>query len=139
MTWYAETDDLRRRQITADVAVALWVLLWLRIADRAGGVPGTGGGLRSPLDAAAGAGDALAGAGAAQQAAVDTLALLLALAIGGFPICGGCCAGAARPHTLTPESRRTDRCPSECAGPCMPPRGRENGVAGRRRRVILVL
>lgn len=118
MTWYAETDGLRRRQITVDVVVALWVLLWLRIgwavhqgvqrlagpgveleqagegladglrrtAERAGSVPGIGGGLRSPLDAAAGAGDALAGAGAAQQAAVGTLALLLALAIGGFPI-----------------------------------------------------
>lgn len=118
MTWYAETDGLRRRQIIADVAVALWVLLWLRVgwavhegvqrlagpgveleqageglagglretAERAGSVPGIGGGLRSPLDAAAGAGDALAGAGAAQQAAVGALALLLALAIGGFPI-----------------------------------------------------
>lgn len=55
-------------------------------AERAGSVPGIGGGLRTPLDAAAGAGDALASAGAAQQDAVGTLALLLALAIGGFPI-----------------------------------------------------
>lgn len=117
-TWYAETAELRRRQITADVAVALWVLLWLQIGralhggvqrlagpgvelqqageglssglrgagDRVGGIPGLGGGLRAPLDAAAGAGDALARAGAAQQAAVGTLALLLALAVAGLPV-----------------------------------------------------
>ena len=30
-TWYAETTELRRRQIAVDLAVALWVLLWLRI------------------------------------------------------------------------------------------------------------
>lgn len=118
MTWYAETADLRRRQIVTDVLVAAWVLLWLRVgwalhdgvqrlaapgveleeagigladglrgaAERAGRLPGIGDGLRSPLDAAAGAGDALAGAGAAQQSAVGTLALLLALLLGGLPI-----------------------------------------------------
>jgi len=31
MTWYAETADLRRRQIATDALVALWILLWLRI------------------------------------------------------------------------------------------------------------
>jgi hypothetical protein len=118
MTWYAESPDLRRRQIAVDVVVALWVLLWLRVAsavhdgvqrlagpgadledagndlagglsgaaERAGSVPGIGGGLRAPLDAAASAGEAVAGAGMAQQEAVGTLALLLALAVGGFPI-----------------------------------------------------
>jgi hypothetical protein len=118
MTWYAETPDLRRRQITVDVLVAVWVLLWLRVglavhdgvqrlagpgvelqeagtglsgglrgaAERAGSVPGIGGGLRAPLDAAAGAGDLLADAGAAQQAAVGTLALILGLVIGGLPV-----------------------------------------------------
>jgi hypothetical protein len=118
VTWYAETAALRRRQIALDVAVALWVLLWLRIgaavhdgvqrlaapgvelqeagaglsgglrgaAERPGGLPGVGGGLRAPLDAAAGAGDALAGAGAAQEGAVGALALLLGLVIGGLPV-----------------------------------------------------
>jgi hypothetical protein len=118
MTWYAETPDLRRRQVLADVVVVLWVLVWLRVgravhdgvqrlaapgveleqagaglsgglsgaAERAGSLPGVGGGLRAPLDTAAGAGDALAGAGVAQQAAVGTLALLLALLLGGLPI-----------------------------------------------------
>lgn len=118
MSWYAETPVLRRRQITADLVVALWVVLWLRIAtgvhdavqrlaapgveleragtglsdglrgtaDRVGRVPGLGGGLRGPLDAAAEAGDLLVGAGAAQQEAVGTLALLLAVVVGGLPI-----------------------------------------------------
>jgi len=54
-------------------------------ADRVGGVPGVGGGLRAPLDAAAGAGEVLSRAGAAQQDAVGTLALLLALVVGGLP------------------------------------------------------
>jgi hypothetical protein len=49
-------------------------------------VPGIGGGLRAPLDAAAGAGDVLARAGVAQQEAVGTLALLLALVVGGLPV-----------------------------------------------------
>jgi hypothetical protein len=118
MTWYAETAELRRRQVITDVVVALWVLLWLRVgmavhdgvqrlaapgvelqeagsglagglgaaAERAGSLPGIGRQLRAPLDSAAGAGDALAGAGAAQQAAVGTLALLLALLLGGLPV-----------------------------------------------------
>jgi hypothetical protein len=55
-------------------------------AERAGAVPGVGGGLRAPLDAAAGAGGLLSRAGAAQQDAVGTLALLLALLVGGLPI-----------------------------------------------------
>jgi hypothetical protein len=55
-------------------------------AERADGLPVVGGALRAPLDAAAGAGDALARAGVAQQEAVGTLALLLAVAIAGPPI-----------------------------------------------------
>ena len=71
-------------------------------ADRADGVPLVGGGLRAPLDAAAGAGDALARAGAAQQEAVGTLALCWRCCSPGSRRCGrwdaGCragCAGAA--------------------------------------------
>ena len=118
MTWYATTPALRSRQVTADVAVALWTLLWLYVgrkvhgavsslaapgreleeagaglqdglggaADKAGSVPGIGGGLRCTLDAAAGAGEALARAGVAQQEAVGTLALLLALVVAGLPV-----------------------------------------------------
>lgn len=118
MSWYAETTDLRRRQIAGDVALTLWVLLWLRTgqvvhdgvqrlaapgieleeagsglasglrgaAERVGGVPGVGGGLRAPLDAAAGAGEVLAGAGTAQQEAVGTLALVLGLVLAGLPV-----------------------------------------------------
>lgn len=118
MTWYASTPALRSRQVSADVAVALWALLWLWVgrglhaavdrlatpgrqlqeagaglrdglggaADRAGSVPGIGGGLRGPLDAAAGAGQALARAGAAQQDAVSTLALTLAVVVAGLPV-----------------------------------------------------
>jgi hypothetical protein len=118
MTWYAEVAGLRRRQVAVDVAVALWVLLWLRVgfavhdgvqrlagpgaelvdagqglsdaldgaADGLGRVPGIGGGLRSPLDAAADAGDLLSRAGAAQQDAVGTFALLLALVLAGLPV-----------------------------------------------------
>lgn len=55
-------------------------------ADKADGVPLLGGGLRAPLDAASGAGDALARAGAAQQDAVGTLALVLALLLAGIPV-----------------------------------------------------
>lgn len=55
-------------------------------ANRADDVPVVGDGLRAPLDAAAGAGDALARAGLAQQDAVGTLALLLALVLAGLPI-----------------------------------------------------
>ena len=55
-------------------------------ADRAGDVPLVGDGLRAPLAAAADAGGALERAGAAQQAAVDHLALLLALLVAGLPI-----------------------------------------------------
>lgn len=118
MTWYAETGPLRTRQLLLDLAVTLWVLLWLRLgvtvhdtvgrlaapgreleqagvglasgltgaADRADGVPLVGDGLRAPLDLAAGAGEALARAGAGQQDAVGTLALLLALLLAGVPI-----------------------------------------------------
>lgn len=31
MTWYAETGPLRTRQLLLDLAVTLWVLLWLRL------------------------------------------------------------------------------------------------------------
>lgn len=55
-------------------------------AERADGVPLVGGGLRSPLDLAAGAGDAVARAGVAQQDATSTLALVLALLLAGLPI-----------------------------------------------------
>jgi hypothetical protein len=49
-------------------------------------VPFVGGGLRGPLDAAAGAGSALARAGVAQQEAVAVLALVLSLLLAGIPI-----------------------------------------------------
>lgn len=55
-------------------------------AERAGDVPVVGGGLRSPLDAAAGAGDALVRAGEAQEQAVGQLALLLALVVVALPV-----------------------------------------------------
>lgn len=55
-------------------------------ADRADGVPVVGDELRVPLDAAAGAGDAVARAGVAQQEAVGTLALVLAVVLAGLPI-----------------------------------------------------
>jgi hypothetical protein len=55
-------------------------------AERAGDVPVVGDGLRAPLDTAAGAGDAVARAGVAQQEAVGTLALVLALVVAGLPI-----------------------------------------------------
>jgi len=55
-------------------------------AGKAGGVPLVGDGLRSPLDAAAGAGKALAGAGIAQQDAVSALALLLGVVIVLLPV-----------------------------------------------------
>lgn len=118
MSWYAEADGLRRRQVARDVAIALWVLVWLQVgravhgavsllaapgielqeagaglagglrgaAERAGRLPGVGDDLRRPLDTAAGAGDALAGAGLAQQDAVGSLALLLAVVVAGLPV-----------------------------------------------------
>lgn len=55
-------------------------------AERAADLPVVGGALRSPLDAAADAGEAVARAGVAQQDAVGTLALVLALVIAGLPI-----------------------------------------------------
>lgn len=55
-------------------------------ADRIGDLPGVGGTLREPFDAAAGAGDALARAGAAQQDAVHTLALWLGILLAVIPI-----------------------------------------------------
>lgn len=55
-------------------------------AERAEDVPLLGGGLSRPLEAAAGAGEALARAGAAQQDAVSTLAVLLALLLAGIPV-----------------------------------------------------
>jgi hypothetical protein len=57
-----------------------------RAADRADDVPVVGGGLSAPLDVAAGAGEALARAGAAQQEAVGTLAVVLAVLLAGIPI-----------------------------------------------------
>jgi len=55
-------------------------------AERAADVPLLGDGLRSPLDVAAAAGDAVARAGTAQQDAVGTLALVLALLLAGLPV-----------------------------------------------------
>jgi hypothetical protein len=55
-------------------------------ADRVAGVPGVGRALRAPLDAGAGAGELLVEAGAAQQDAVGTLALVLGLVVGGLPV-----------------------------------------------------
>jgi len=55
-------------------------------AQSAADVPFVGGGLRGPLDAAAGAGSALARAGVAQQEAVAFLAVLLGLLLAGIPI-----------------------------------------------------
>lgn len=57
-----------------------------RAAERAAGVPLLGDGLRSPLDAAAAAGEALARAGTVQQDAVGTVALLLSVLLAGLPI-----------------------------------------------------
>ncbi len=55
-------------------------------AEGADDVPLVGDGLRAPLDVAAGAGRSLAQAGAAQQDAVQVLAVLLALALAGLPV-----------------------------------------------------
>ena len=55
-------------------------------AERADDVPLVGGGLRAPLDAAAGAGDALVRAGEAQERAVGQLALLLAVVVVALPV-----------------------------------------------------
>lgn len=55
-------------------------------AERAQELPVVGGGLAAPLEGAAGAGDALARAGVAQQDAVGTLSLVLALLLAGIPV-----------------------------------------------------
>lgn len=55
-------------------------------AERAGDLPVVGGGLRSPLDAAADAGRALTRVGVAQEQAVDRLALLLAVLVVLLPV-----------------------------------------------------
>ena len=55
-------------------------------AESTSDVPFVGDGLSGPLDAAAGAGSALARAGVAQQEAVSLLALVLALLLAGIPI-----------------------------------------------------
>ncbi len=55
-------------------------------AERAGDLPLVGGGLRSPLDAAAGAGRALSRVGVAQEQAVDRLAVLLAVLVVALPV-----------------------------------------------------
>lgn len=118
MSWYAQTPALRNRQLLRDVAVAVWVLVWLAIgvavhdavdqlaapgralqsageqlagglsgaATSAGDVPLLGDDLGDPLDAAASAGEALATAGAAQQNAVQLLAVVMALVLAGLPI-----------------------------------------------------
>lgn len=118
MKLYAETSWQRSRQIAADAAVALWIVVWVRIGtwihelvnrlaepgrsvesaggrissameaagDRLGGLPGVGDTLRGPFDAAAGAGEALGRAGAAQQEAVHTLAVWLGVLLAIIPI-----------------------------------------------------
>ena len=55
-------------------------------AESTDDLPLVGGSLRAPLDAAAGAGSALARAGVAQQEAVAVLALLLSVLLAGIPI-----------------------------------------------------
>lgn len=55
-------------------------------AERADDVPVVGGALSAPLGAAADAGSALASAGIAQQDAVGTVALVLAVVLAGLPI-----------------------------------------------------
>ncbi len=55
-------------------------------ADRVAGAPLVGGRLREPLDAAAGAGRAVAAAGASGQQAVGHLALVLALVVVLVPV-----------------------------------------------------
>jgi len=55
-------------------------------ADKVGGLPLVGDALRGPLRAAADAGRSLADAGAGQQAAVNRLALVLALAVALPPV-----------------------------------------------------
>ena len=118
MKLYAETRSQRSVQVAADVAVVVWIALWVRLGtwihelvnrlaeagksiesagsgftsamesagDRAAGVPGLGDTLRSPFDTAAGAGRALARAGAGQQEAVHSLALWLGILIAVIPI-----------------------------------------------------
>jgi hypothetical protein len=51
-----------------------------------GGVPFIGGGIRTPFDAASGAGTLLAQAGQAQQDLVMTAALIIAIVVAGIPI-----------------------------------------------------
>lgn len=67
-------------------------------ADRVSGAPLVGGRLREPLDAAAGAGRAVADAGAAGQNAVGRLALLLALVVVLVPV--GVVLARWLPHRL---------------------------------------
>jgi hypothetical protein len=57
-----------------------------RAAERADDLPLVGDELSGPLDAAAGAGQALSDAGAAQQDAVGVVSLVLALVVAGLPI-----------------------------------------------------
>jgi len=54
--------------------------------DTLGGIPLIGGGIRTPFDAASGAGGLLAQAGQAQQNLVDTAALVIAIASAVVPI-----------------------------------------------------
>ncbi|CAN5186017.1 hypothetical protein BH09ACT3_BH09ACT3_02740 [soil metagenome] len=56
------------------------------IGDNLGGVPLIGGGIRSPFDAARGAGSALEQAGLSQQAAVSQLAIGIGVGIAALPV-----------------------------------------------------
>ncbi len=130
MKWYADAPGLRRRQQALDLAVLLWCLLFVRLAqlvhggvlrlqepgrqlqgagtrladslssaaDRVSGAPLVGGRLRDPLDTAAGAGRAVADAGASGQDAIGHLALVLALVVALVPI--GIVLARWLPHRL---------------------------------------
>lgn len=80
-------------------------------ADGADDVPLVGDGLRAPLDLAAEAGQSLSSAGAAQQDAVQVIALVLALVIAGLPVVLALCwwlpsrIGFAREHRAAVQLR----------------------------------
>lgn len=118
MRLYAEVPYFKTRQILLDVAVLLWIVVWVRIGFRtrelvarlaepgrdleaAGGgfarnldsiservpdVPFVGDALRSPFEAAAGAGRTLESAGQTHQDVVLTLATWLGLLLALIPI-----------------------------------------------------
>lgn len=85
MHWYAETRSLRSRQLLTDAAVALWVLLWLKLGDAVHGAvsrlaaPGrqlqeAGNGLSGGLSAAAQRADGVPLVGGGLRAPLDLAA-----------------------------------------------------------------